>query len=690
MRLAEYGYVRVATCIPRVKVADIEYNVDELLRLAFEASEQHASIVCFPELSITGYTCGDLFLQRWFYEKAQQGLYRFMARMPRDLVAIVGCPCIVDDVMYNCAYVIENAHIKGIVPKTYLPNYGEFYEKRWFSTLKDIGASNQNVWLREDEFTNVSFGSGLTFTDSTSNVTFGVEICEDLWAPIPPSSDIVLKGASIIFNLSATNELIGKHSYLVDLIKQQSARCNCAYVYSSSGFGESSQDLAFAGNAIVAENGAIIAKSNRFALDPQIVVTDIDTEKILNERVKNKTFACSLEEKKATFATKPKDDPSDVEIGIYRGYDEVDLKRNVIPHPFVPSSKDSKMARCQEILEIQSHGLAQRLNHIGPNCKAVIGISGGLDSTLALIVTLKAFEKTSRPFKDIIGVTMPCFGTSERTLKNSQLLMKAFGITDMTIDITKAVTQHLTDIDHSIDNEDVTFENAQARERTKVLMDIANMYGGIVIGTGDLSELALGWCTYNADHMSMYNVNVSIPKTLVKHIVECYAEDLETTYHGVECKVDLLEQADILRDICHTPISPELTRPDKDGKIAQKTEDKIGEYELIDFIMYNFLRNGYGPDKIFMLMKHCNENEVLHFDKKYTSEHLKKVLKTFFWRFFSQQFKRSCLPDGPKVGSVSLSPRGDWRMPSDACAKVWIDEIDDIEDNEKEGEDERR
>lgn len=638
-----YGFVKVATAIPRVSISDCKANATQIENLIAIAEGKQVQIVVFPELCITGYTAADLFFQQLLLEEAETSLMQILHNTRHlDIVSILGMPLCVNSVLLNVAVVIQKGKILGIVPKTYLPNYKEFYEQRWFSSGKTI---NEKQFRLCGQLT--SIGTNLLF--EASNTTFGIEICEDLWATIPPSSYLALQGAEIIFNLSGDNEGIGKHNYLLSLISQQSARCLAGYVFASSGFGESTTDVVFAGNGLIYENGSLLARSERFSMDEQLVISEIDIEHLRMERRVNKTYAankCSLnieEPLRIPVETKEK---------------EIKISRYVNPHPFVPYGPELS-ERCEETFAIQVTGLAQRL--IQAHAKtAVIGISGGLDSTLALLVCVKTFDKLNLPRKDILGITMPGFGTSDRTYNNALKLMESLGISTREISIKEACIQHFKDIAHDINIHDVTFENAQARERTQILMDIANQVNGLVVGTGDMSELALGWATYNGDHMSMYGVNASVPKTLVKYLVQWVAEN----------KMEE-NSSEILLDIVQTPISPELTPVDEQGEINQKTEDLVGPYELHDFIMYYFLKFGFRPAKIYFLANKA-------FNGKYDAEIIKKWLYTFFRRFFSQQFKRSCMPDGPKTGSISLSPRGDWRMPSDATSAAWLREIEKL------------
>jgi NAD+ synthase (glutamine-hydrolysing) len=637
------GFVRLATAIPNVKVGDCFYNITQIANQIKQADKHEVQIVCFPELCITAYTCGDLFHQSILIEEAENALASLLAETQNTkTVAIVGLPVLQNNNLYNAAVVIQSGNILAAAPKTYLPNYGEFYEKRWFT-------SGTNA-LPALEICGKSIAFGTQILLRSNELVFGIEICEDLWVTVPPSSYQALNGANVIFNLSASNELIGKNQYLKDLIRQQSARCMAAYVYSSAGAGESTQDIVFAGNAIIAENGEIIAQSQRFAFDEQLVAADIDLQKLNIDRLKH----CSFTDNAANLTDKHSAQIIDIEIPEYQ---HEKLMRKIYPLPFVPSRNEDKDERCDEIFSIQIGGLAKRVVHANLQ-RLILGISGGLDSTLALLVCVKTFDKLGISRRKITGITMPGFGTTGRTYSNAVNLMKSLDINMREINIIKACEQHFNDINHNPENHDTTYENIQARERTQILMDIANQENGMVIGTGDLSELALGWATYNGDHMSMYGINSSIPKTLVRHLVAWIAEQFDENTKS------------ILIDITQTPVSPELLPADKQGNILQKTEDIIGSYELHDFFLYYTLRYGFRPAKIFFLAKQAFENMQ-------TAE-IKKWMKVFYQRFFTQQFKRSCLPDGPKVGSVNLSPRGDWRMPSDASAALWLKEIDSM------------
>lgn len=640
----KYGFITVAAAVPSVKVADTEYNVKQIEDFVAQAEGKGVEIIVFPELSITGYSCQDLFLQQLLIEQSEVAVMQLLDFTRKlDIICIVGAPVNISGSLYNCAIVIQHGVIVGMVPKTYLPNYGEFYEKRWFSSSKNL----QPTDIRYAGNTVSVVPDPILFRTS-DNVLFGIEICEDVWAAEPCSNKLTLLGADIIFNLSASDELIGKHDYLMSLLSQQSARTISGYVYSGCGFGESTQDVVYGGNALIFENGTLLAESERFSFKPQLVINQIDVEKLRVERQKNTTFVNCR-------------DDSDVVIkstGVVQMKD-FSLMRDINALPFIPSEKDMQHS-CNEIFSIQVAGLAKRITHTG--CKhLIVGISGGLDSTLALLVCVKTFDKLGMSRKGIVGVTMPGFGTTDRTYNNALSLMESLGVTIREINIAESVKMHFNDIGHDISVHDVTYENGQARERTQILMDLSNQLNGMVIGTGDLSELALGWATYNGDHMSMYGINAGIPKTLIKYLVRSVADS------AVDEK-----SRDTLLDIIDTPISPELIPAEEDGTIKQKTEDLVGPYELHDFFLYYFLRFGFRPSKIYLLARKA-------FDvADYKDETIKHWLKTFFRRFFSQQFKRSCLPDGPKVGSVSLSPRGDWRMPSDASSALWLKECDTL------------
>lgn len=638
-----YGFIKVASAVPSVKVADCKCNVEQIEQQIILAEGQGVEIIVFPELSLTGYTCQDLFRQNLLLETTESAMLMLLDFTRQlNIISIVGLPIAVGDLLLNCAAIIQKGQILGIVAKEYLPNYNEFYEKRWFASVQDLRTTELRFAGNQ---INLSFTPQIFVT--CDGVRFGVEICEDVWAPTPPSNHLALAGADIIFNLSASDELIGKHDYLCKLLAQQSARTITGYVYSSAGFGESTQDVVYGGNALIFENGHLLQSGPRFAMTPQMQVAQIDVERLRTERRGNTTYVNAQRRMigedvifKNAHSILPKD---------------FVLERPVDAHPFIPSP-DMMEKSCEEILNIQVMGLAKRLVHTGCQ-KVVIGISGGLDSTLALLVCAMTFEKLGLDRSGIIGVTMPGFGTTDRTYTNAIKLMQSLRITIREISIAKSVTQHFEDIGHDISVHDTTYENSQARERTQILMDVSNQEGGLVIGTGDLSELALGWCTYNGDHMSMYAVNASIPKTLIACLVKFVAGTMDA------------DTSATLHDVVDTPISPELVPADEYGNIQQKTEDLVGPYELHDFFLYYFMRHGFRPMKIFLLAQKA-------FEGQYDDDVIKHWLKTFFRRFFSQQFKRSCLPDGPKVGSISLSPRGDWRMPSDASSELWLRECE--------------
>ena len=644
----KYGFVNVAAAVPTVKVADVEYNVQQIESIIAQAEGRGIEVIVFPELCLTGYTCQDLFREQILLDRAEEAVIMLLDFTRKlDIVSVVGTPLIINGLLYNCAVIIQGGSIMGIVPKTYLPNYGEFYEKRWFASAQDLNPAD--IFFAGSTI-HVSAEPQLFVTGD--GMKFGVEICEDVWAPIPPSNNLALAGADIIFNLSASDELIGKHAYLKSLLAQQSARTISGYVYASSGFGESTQDVVYGGNAMLFENGKLLVEGDRFSLQPQIQMCQIDIEKLRAERRENTTFINAQRGAHAIETALKHITPRDFV-----------LTRDIDPHPFIPKDSDMQDS-CEEILNIQVAGLVKRLYHINAQ-KAVIGISGGLDSTLALLVTVKAFDKLGIDRKGIIGITMPGFGTTDRTYSNALKLMQTLDVTIREISIAKAVTQHFEDIGQNPKVHDITYENSQARERTQILMDVANKENAIVVGTGDLSELALGWATYNGDHMSMYGVNAGVPKTLIRHLVTYVAGEMAT---------------DTLLDIVDTPISPELIPADENGQIKQKTEDLVGPYELHDFFIYYFLRYGFSPSKIFMLAKKafCEPSPVEGRGPLYEEATVKKWLTVFCRRFFTQQFKRSCMPDGPKVGSVSLSPRGDWRMPSDASFAPWVKECENL------------
>ncbi|MDE7305058.1 MAG: NAD(+) synthase [Alistipes sp.] len=638
-----FGFLKVAAAIPRVRVADCEYNAAHIVALAEQAAQRGVEIVAFPELAVTGYTCGDLLLQSTLLDAADEALAEIVrATRKLPLTILAGVPLRHGSTLYNCAAVFTQGRILGAVPKIHIPDYGEFYENRWFAS--GAGIAEEKILAAGQE---TDFGADLTF--EVNGVEFGVEICEDLWTAIPPSSQMALNGAKAIFNLSASPEAVGKHAYLRELVAQQSARTISAYVYCSAGPGESSTDLVFAGNGLIAENGTILREAPRFTGEEQLVVADVDIRRLEFERRRNTSFRRHEAETENTV----------IEMEIPESLRAAALDRDVDPLPFVPRDEADRNERCEEIFNMQAHGLAQRLAHTGCKC-AVVGISGGLDSTLALLATVRAFDLLHLNRTGIIGITMPGFGTTGRTHNNALELMRRLGVTLREIPIRDACTQHMQDIGLDPADRSAAYENAQARERTQILMDVANMEGGLVVGTGDLSELALGWATYNGDQMSMYGVNASVPKTLVRHLVK----------RAAETESDPATRATLL-DVVDTPVSPELLPADEKGEIAQKTEDLVGPYELHDFFLYHLLRSGYGPAKILFLAETA-------FAGSYDRATILKWLGVFLRRFFAQQFKRSAMPDGPKVGSVSLSPRGDWRMPSDASAAAWLGELENL------------
>lgn len=625
-----YGMFRVASASLKLKVANPSYNKEEIKKVIDKAVEEDVRLLVTPELSITGYTCADLFFTRTLLDSADKALLE-LAEYTKDknICVIVGAPYIYKNKLLNCAYTLFDGKVQMITPKQNIANYNEFYEKRWF-------ISGRNV----DEFWNKFDCSMSSYIQLCDDVTIGIELCEDLWVTNPPSSKLATDGANIIVNLSASDEYVSKAQYRRDLIANQSARCICGYVYAGASVYESTTDLVFSGATVIAENGAVIAEGKRFQRENVLTIADIDVEKLNTLRQKNMSFENT-------------DDNSYFNDEPFLNNENNDLKyRFADPHPFVPGDKSQVRERCEEIFAIQSAGLAKRLQHVGSS-GAVVGISGGLDSTLALLVCCEAMKLLGRPNSDILGITMPGFGTTDRTYHNAVDLMKSLGVTIKEISIKDACIQHMKDIEHDPDIKDITYENTQARERTQILFDMANKHGKLLVGTGDLSELAMGWCTYNGDHMSMYGVNASVPKTLVRYLVEYVADISEE------------KTAAILRDVLDTPVSPELLPPDENGKIAQKTEENIGPYELHDFFLYNFVRFGFTKEKLQKLAEKA-------FDGRYGSEEISKWLTVFLKRFFISQFKRSCIPDSPKVGSVSLSPRGDWRMPSDASFEEFL------------------
>lgn len=633
------GFIKTAAATPEIRVADCEYNTNKIIALIDEAKLRAVKLLVFPELCVTGYCCHDLFYQPALLNGALEQLARIAkATETSDMLTAVGCPLVFHGELYNCAVIIQNGKILGVIPKKFLPNYNEFYEARQFTSAPD-GEYDIKLFGKS-----VPFGLNLLFECAElPELTFAAEICEDLWSPDPPSTMLALGGATVIANLSASNETIGKEAYRKALVTGQSARLICGYIFASAGEGESTQDLVFGGHRMIAENGTTLADSGLYTTG--LTISEIDVQKLSTERRRNTSFKCGAE-------------PKVRRIAFTMRTERTVLTRNVEAMPFVPQVASEKEKRCFDILQMQAHGLSARIRHT--NCKTlVVGISGGLDSCLALLVSVEAMKLLNRPMSDIITITMPCFGTTNRTKSNAEKLCTILGTTLRVINISDSVRQHFADISHDESDHNVTYENGQARERTQVLMDIANEENGLVIGTGDLSELALGWATYNGDHMSMYGVNASVPKTLVRHIVYYYAQNADNT-----------ALREVLTDIFNTPVSPELL-PAKDGEISQITEDLVGPYELHDFFLYNGIRWGFPPKKVYRLAQYA-------FGESYDSGTILKWLKTFYRRFFAQQFKRSCLPDGVKVGSVSLSPRGDWRMPSDASSALWLKEINEL------------
>lgn len=647
-----YGYVRCVAAVPRLRVGDVKYNLNQIMQQIDEARESDAGIIVFPELCITGYTCQDLFLQKTLRDAAVNAVNSIVKRtVGEDFAIAVGAPIDVNSSLYSCAVVIASGKVAGIVPKTFLPNYNEFYEKRWFSSSDELNVNSvsaQSIGLECEKDYEIPIGRDIVFC-LKNGTGFSAELCEDLWTPIAPSRFLVLGGAHIILNLSASNETAAKREYREELVRSASASELAAYVYCSAGEDESTQDLIFSGNSIIAENGTVLAENDRYIDGGYIVVSDIDTEKLENERLKIKTFSDSA-------ALYGKLQPCR-KVRLCVSAESNGLLYRVNKLPFVPSAKKDRLERCRNIFEMQVSGLKKRLKAV-PGSKPVIGVSGGLDSTLALLVCCEAIHRLGREASDVHAITMPCFGTTDRTYTNALELMKQLGVTSLEIPIKDACTMHCKDIGHPIDQFDVTYENVQARERTQVLMDYACKIGGFVVGTGDLSELALGWCTYNADHMSMYGVNCGVPKTLVRWMIDSMID------------YDLFAGCtEVLKNIIDTPISPELLPPDEKGNIVQETESIVGPYALHDFFLYNALRFGFTPAKIYHLA--CTA-----FASDFDNETVKKWIKTFYRRFFTQQFKRSCLPDGVKIGSLCLSPRGDWRMPSDASAALWLEEAE--------------
>lgn len=643
------GLVRVGAAVPSLALGNVKENMKRHLAMMREAKEKHVSIVTFPELSLTGYTCGDLFFQRRLLDDVTDALLTLKDEMPEGILAVIGAPLEIEGALYNCAVVLHKGEIISAVPKTFLPNNGEFYEKRWFQSgdaRRDASVAIPK--LKTDVCRQAIF-------ETSDGVRFGIELCEDLWAPLPPSTMLSVEGAEIILNLSASNELLSKREYRQQLISQQSARCQCGYVYVSAGMGESSSDLVFSGHSVIASCGTVIRESEGYLADNYLMTADIDIDRIRADRMKQSSFADCAAQVRAMWKQEP---------NILRTMENALLPDDAAPdyrvskHPFIPSDKASRQLRCAQILAMQATALARRLAVTGG--KVVVGISGGLDSTLALLAACKAVDMLQLPRTNILGITMPCFGTTDRTYHNALDLMTSLGVSQREIPIHNAVRQHFADIGHDESDHSVTYENCQARERTQVLMDVANKIGAIVLGTGDLSEIALGWCTYNADHMSMYGVNSGVPKTLVRWVIQTAAEN-EAFSSSREC----------LQSILDTPISPELLPPDEKGNILQQTEDVVGPYALHDFFLYYAIRFGYPPKKVFDL---C----CIAFQDDFSCETILKWLKNFYRRFWTQQFKRNCMPDGVKIGSIALSPRGDWRMPSDAQYKAWMDECDCI------------
>lgn len=641
-----FGFVKVAAATPKIRVADCEYNAEQIIAQIIKASSKGASLVTFPELCVTGYTCSDLFLQKVLLNAAEKAVAKIIDKTKElDIISIVGAPIAVDEALFNCAVVIYKGEILGIVPKINIPNHSEFYEVRHFTSGSQITKYDYLNYAGQE---NIDFSPNIIFACSNfSDFTFGIEICEDLWVANSPSTRLAKSGATIICNLSTSDDVIGKAQYRRDLVKIQSGKLCCGYIYADSGLGESTTDMVFSAHNLITENASLLAESKRFTTG--ITYADIDVQKLMSERRKTTTYTAY--------------NSSDEDF-VYRIYFDMPIKQTKLERkfeqtPFVPSNKSDLSARCEEIITIQATGLATRLLHTGIK-NVVLGLSGGLDSTLALIVCVHAFDILGLDRKNIHTVTMPCFGTTKRTKSNAEKLAEAYSVSFEEVNITLAVRQHFADIHHDESITNITYENSQARERTQILMDLSNKYNGLVIGTGDLSELALGWATYNGDHMSMYAVNVSIPKTLVRYLTAYEAEKSDGVLKSV------------LLDVLDTPVSPELLPPDKDGKIAQKTEDVVGPYELHDFFLYYLVRFGFTPSKIYYLAK-------IAFNQKYDNATIKKWLTVFVKRFFTQQFKRSCLPDGPKVGSVTLSPRSDWRMPSDASVRLWLDDLDNAD-----------
>ncbi|MDR1630602.1 MAG: NAD(+) synthase [Oscillospiraceae bacterium] len=650
-----FDFVRVAGAVPLVQVGDVDFNLAQILSKARQAQKERADLLVFPELCITGYTCADLFFQENLIEQSAGALAEILRQSAGwDFTALVGAPLSISHQLYNCGVVVQKGKIAGIVPKTFLPNYSEYYERRWFSSSNDlheraVSSAAFGIYPAYD----VPVGRDLIF-NINNKFRLGVEICEDLWAPLPPSTFLALGGAEVVANLSASNEIIAKRGYRRELVKQQSARLFCGYVYCSAGSTESTTDLIFSGSSLVAENGVLLKENGKLIDSDYLLVTEIDLGKIRADRAKNKSYKDTVS-LYGLHETCRKVDCGDAGKTLSGNGDFYAVTKL----PFVPATQKDRLERCKSIFEMQVGGLKKRI--LAANATVVVGVSGGLDSTLALLVCTEAMRQLGRPLTDVTGITMPCFGTSDRTYQNALTLMRSLGVTAKEINIKEACLLHFENIGHDKNRHDVTFENVQARERTQVLMDYAGKIGAFVVGTGDLSELALGWCTYNADHMSMYGVNASIPKTLIRWMIDSIVQ-----YNVFE------ESTQVLKDIIDTPISPELLPPDAEGRIAQETENIIGPYSLHDFFLFYVVRYGFTPEKIYYLAKKAFADD---FDEKT----ILKWLKVFYRRFFSQQFKRSCLPDGVKVGSICLSPRGDWRMPSDASAALWMQSVEALE-----------
>lgn len=640
------GIMRVAASVPKLRLCNVAENAAAMAEQLHEAADRKASLVAFPELSLTGYTCGDLFFQKSLLQATEAGLQQMLEACPEGVTAVVGAPVQADGVLYNCAVVLTKGKLLGVVPKLFLPNYNEFYEKRWFASGFQLQA--EHVMLCGQQ---VPMGRELLF-ESADGVRFGVELCEDLWTALPPSTFLSLHGAELIVNLSASNELIAKREYRQELVRQQSARCLCAYLYVSAGVGESTSDLVFSGHSMVAQCGSMVKENADYLAENYVLIADLDLDRIRGDRREQTSFA----DAQAHYGTLEPVRRVSCPAMMLAESESVEL--HVAKHPFIPADKASRQTRCAQIFDMQATALARRLRITGG--KLTVGISGGLDSTLALLAACRAMDMMGLPRTNITGVTMPCFGTTDHTYQNALSLMTTLGVTQREIPIHEAVRLHFRDIGHNEQDHSVTYENAQARERTQVLMDVANQTGGIVLGTGDLSEIALGWCTYNADHMSMYGVNSGVPKTLVRWVIQTATENPA-----------FAASKDVLQSILDTPISPELLPPDEQGNIAQQTEDLVGPYALHDFFLYYAVRFGMRPRKIYELAK-------LAFADDFDDATILKWLKNFYRRFFTQQFKRNCIPDGVKIGSIALSPRGDWRMPSDAESALWLKECEEL------------